>query len=117
MHTGIPVPGVLHIFFFDEDEHKMSTNFRILYGLNILDMDMYIPSMIHSGYPKGGWVDIRTPDLSDAHFAANRAWLGYSWQMGETSKKSKKGKGIGNTEWWDVIQPAYRETNDVSSTP
>ena len=115
-HTGIPVPGALTCLLYNEEGSVRSFPVSIEYGLNILDMGNSLPPSWLQDYPVAGWVDIRTPDVNINGFDANRSWLGYSWQMG--SGKASKGKGkpslFPGRTWWDVIQPADRETDDVS---
>jgi hypothetical protein len=113
-YTNIPVPGLLHCFFYDEDENFLSSNIPIMHELNIIDVGLILPAGLFPGvYPWGGWIDIQTPDqFGNGWFTdlnangifdgAERSWLGYSWQraMGPAA------------EAWEVIQKAHRETDD-----
>lgn len=104
-YTKIPVPGIILCYFYDEEENIVTINIPINYGLNILDIDMYIPPVLFSDYPKAGWVDI---NMSLADFDADRSWIGYSWQRNNGKKpKGKHSKKVHGR--WDVIQPADRE--------
>jgi hypothetical protein len=117
-YTRIPVVGVVHCNFYDEEENVLSSNIPLDHELNILKVRDIIPAGLFSGvYPWGGWIDIRTPDLvfdipgdligydGDVNGnlvwdGAERQWLGYSWQraMGPAM------------EAWEVIHPVHRET-------
>ena len=75
---AIPAPGIIHCDFYNEYGVDESANIPINKGLNIFDITQYLPSGLHSVYPKAGWVDIRTSDVGGGNFDANRSWFGYS---------------------------------------
>ena len=124
-YTRIPVVGVVHCNFYDEEENVLSSNIPLDHELNILKVRDIIPAGLFSGvYPWGGWIDITTPDnvfdipLDGIGYdddvngnlvwdGAERQWLGYSWQraMGPAM------------EAWEVIHPVHRETVPVPTLP
>lgn len=112
--TGIPLPGVIHCNFFDEDEFGLSSNIPLTRELNIINVRSVLPAGLFAGYPWGGWVDITTPDIWGAGWftdlngngifdGAERQWLGYSWQRAYGPA----------AQAWEVIHPMHRETNDL----
>lgn len=106
----IPLPGSIHVNFYDEDENQLSANIPIDHELNVIRVRDILPGGLFAGYPWGGWIDIVTPDLfgqawfTDANVngiwdGAERQWLVYSWQ-----------RAIGPAaEAWEVMHPAHRE--------
>ncbi len=115
--SGVPLPGLLHVNFWDEDENAISGNIPIDNELNILDLEDFIPAGLFVVFPHAGWIDIATPDLfgngwfTDVNIVggdgiwdgAQRYWLGYSYQ-----------RAIGAAaETWNVIHEAHRETDDL----
>ena len=117
-YTGIPVPGLIHCDFFDEEELSLSSNIPIIHELNIIDVSTIIPAglmpVLFPLVPWGGWINIQTHDIfgfgwfTDLNVngiwdGAERHWLVYSWQ-----------RAIGPAaEAWEVMHPAHRETNDL----
>jgi hypothetical protein len=118
IRSGIPVPGNLHCYFFNEDEDVLSSNISLGHELNIVDVREILPGGLFNGYPWGGWIDITTPDLWGAGWnypvwdpalpgfqptdlGAYRQWVGYSWQ-----------RAIGAAdEAWEVIHPMHRDAD------
>jgi hypothetical protein len=103
--SGIPLPGTLHVVFFDEKENAQSSNIILDHELNIIDIATVVPAgLFPAGYPYAGWVNIETPDIFGDGWAgdgAERDWLGYSYQ-----------KAIGNAaETWDVIFEMHRDAD------
>ena len=112
--SGVPVPGTIHVYFFDEEENRQSSNIILDHELNFIDVSMVLPpGLFPAGYPYVGWANIETPDIFGAGWftddnlnliddGAERNWLGYSYQ-----------KAVGSAaETWDVIFEMHRETND-----
>jgi hypothetical protein len=120
IRSGIPVPGNLHCYFFNEDEDVLSSNISLGHELNIVDVREILPGGLFNGYPWGGWIDITTPDDQGAGWnypvwnpllpgfqatdlGAYRQWVGYSWQ-----------RAIGPAaEAWEVIHPMHRDADDL----
>ena len=69
----------LHVVFWDDDEHGVSSNIPLPYELNVVCLDpAYLPNL-WAGYPKEGWIAIEVPDISGAGFFADTEWAGYTW--------------------------------------
>jgi len=72
----------LHIYFYNDDEKKVSSNLPLPYELNIICLDpWYLPVALFSGYPREGWLAIEVPDLNGNGFAGfeDMDWAGYTW--------------------------------------
>ena len=116
IRSPIPVPGVLHCYFFNEDEDALSSNIPLDHELNIVNVRDILPGGLFNGYPWGGWIDITTPDIFGdgwmypvwdpvansfvpSDLGAYRQWVGYSWQ-----------RAYGDShEAWEVIHPMHRD--------
>jgi hypothetical protein len=116
--SPIPVPGVLHCYFFNEDEDVFSSSISLDNELNIVNVREILPGGLFNGYPWGGWIDITTPDDQGAGWnypvwdpvanawiptdlGAYRQWVAYSWQ-----------RAIGPAaEAWEVIHPVHRDAD------
>ena len=114
--SGIPVPGMLHCYFFNEEEDVLSSNIPLVHELNIVNVRDILPGGLFNGYPWGGWIDITTPDSTGAGWnypvwdpvanawipldlGADRQWVGYSWQRAYGAA----------AEAWEVIHPMHRD--------
>jgi hypothetical protein len=120
--TKIPLPGRLHVMFYDEDEHGLSANITIDRELNIIDVGKIVPGGLFPGsYPWGGWIDILTPDAYGAgwkqtdplnprygeNVGDERLWLGYSFQ-----------RAFGPAmEAWDVMFEVHRDAGLSNERP
>lgn len=71
----------LHVNWFDEEENNLSGSICPSFELNIVDVAASLPAGLHVAYPKGGWSDIASPDMSGFGFSGNREWVAYSLQM------------------------------------
>lgn len=71
----------LHIYFWNNDEKKVSSNLPLPSEMNFVDVEPYLPLSLWPAtpYPKEGWIALETPDLSNAGFDANREWAGYTY--------------------------------------
>ncbi len=115
--SNIPLPGTnIHVFFFDEEENRQSSNIDLDHELNIIDVAMVVPAgLFPAGYPYAGWINIETPDIfangwfTDVNIpggdgiwdGAQREWVSYSYQ-----------KAIGSAaETWDVIFEMHRDAD------
>jgi hypothetical protein len=107
--TLIPVPGALHVNFFDEAENAVSSPIEIKKELNFIDVLGIYPLGLTGTDPYiAGWIDIATPDLNGASFVADRFWLGYSLQRAMMADGSTL----------DVILEAHRDAGTgTSPTP
>jgi hypothetical protein len=105
----LPLPGLLHVNFFDEEEHAASASILIDHELTFINMARKYPSSLQGTDPiAAGWVDIRTPDLDGAGWTTagtdfpacghERLWLGYSLQ-----------RAVLGTTSLDVIFEAHRD--------
>ena len=118
IRSPIPVPGLVHCYFFNEDEEHFSADIPLDHELNIINVRNILPGGLFDGYPWGGWIDITTPDffgngwwypvwdpIANAWRAtdlgAYRQWVGYSWQ---------RAYGPAN-EAWEVIHPMHRDAD------
>jgi hypothetical protein len=60
----MPLPGLLHVNFFDEEENAVSANITLDHELNFINVAKIYPGGLQGADPLGaGWVDVRTPDL------------------------------------------------------
>ncbi len=88
VEPGVPAPGLLHVDFWDEDEHALSSPINIPDELNFIDIKYIYPVGLRNVPPEAyiaGWIDIATPDYSNwpfpgVGFVEDRLWLGYSLQ-------------------------------------
>ncbi len=58
---GVPLgTGILHLDFWDNEEHNVSSNLTLEDELNIVDIEPFLPLSIFPAatYPKEGWVDM-----------------------------------------------------------
>jgi hypothetical protein len=71
----------LHIYFYDNDENRVSTNLPVPLEMNFIDVENYIPLALWAAntYPKQGWIAIETPDLNGNGFDGDREWAGYTY--------------------------------------
>lgn len=72
----------LHVNWFDEAENSLSASISLSFELNIVDVAASLPGGLHTAYPKGGWANIASPDMSGFGFNGNREWVAYSLQIG-----------------------------------
>jgi hypothetical protein len=116
--SPIPVPGVLHCYFFNEDEDVFSAFIPLIHELNIINVRDIVPGGLFVDYPWGGWINISTPDdfgvgwnypvwdptlpgFRMTDLGAYRQWVAYSWQ-----------RAIGPAaEAWEVIHPVHRDAD------
>ncbi len=104
-------PGLLHVDFWDEDEHALSSPINIPDELNFIDVKDIYPAGLTNLPPFAyiaGWIDIATPDYSvwpalGFGFEEDRLWLGYSLQRAAMAD--------GTT--LDVILEAHRQAGTV----
>ena len=116
--SPIPVPGMLHCYFFNEEEDVLSSNIPLDHELNIVNVRDILPGGLFNGYPWGGWIDITTPDIfnvgwnypvwnpalpgfQQTDLGAYRQWVGYSWQRAYGAA----------AEAWEVIHPMHRDAD------
>lgn len=69
----------LHINFWDTTEQTVSANFPLHAGLNILNIEPYLPFALFPSttYPKEGWIDM---DITLGTISGSVEMLGYSFQ-------------------------------------
>lgn len=74
-------PTSLHVFFYNDEEKKVSSNIPVPYELNIICLDpAWLPVSLFSGYPREGWIALEVPDINGAGFFAGVTdWAGYTW--------------------------------------
>ena len=91
----------LHVLFFNAEEDAVSSNIPLPDELNIIDIEQHIPASLHSGvYPKEGFIQIETPDISGNGFFGDMEWVGYTWI-----------KDVGAaSESWTVLNPMWRDS-------
>ncbi len=105
----LPLPGLLHVNFFDEEENAASASILIDHELTFINVANIYPGVLEGTYPDplaAGWVDIRTPDLSghgwgnpaNSTCGKDRLWEGYSLQ-----------RAVLGTTSLDVIFEAHRD--------
>jgi hypothetical protein len=113
----MPLPGLLHVNFFDQEENAVSANITIDHELNFINVAKIYPGGLQGIDPLGaGWVDVRTPDLlgngwmtedgTPKECGQMRLWQGYSLQ-----------RAIDTTTSLDVIFEAHRDADSSSVLP
>lgn len=90
----------LHVWFFNADEVKVSSNIPLPNELNIIDVEPYLPVALHSKYAKEGFIQIVTPDTDGAGFDGAREWVGYTWIRDIAPAAALS---------WDVMTPIHRD--------
>jgi len=114
--SPIPLPGWIHVYWFNEEEEALSADIPLPHELNILRVRDWLPAGLFTGYPWGGWVNIQTPDVFNRGWfypvwdpstnsnvvrdlGSYRNWAGYSWQRAYGPA----------AEAWEVLHPMHRE--------
>ena len=101
----------IHLNFWDNAEHAVSSNIPMTDELTILDIEQYLPESLFpkDAYPKEGWLDLywdinpatNYPVMTDA--IRNLEFLGWSYLQAKSSDASLN---------WTVLTPMWRD--DVS---
>jgi len=94
------IPGTLHVDFYDNDEVDVSSNIPLIYELDIIDIEPYLPIGLFPAatYPKEGWIDLEW--LTNTADLRNLEILGWSYQQ------ATAGVAAAN---WTVLLPMWRD--------
>jgi hypothetical protein len=99
--------GWIHINWFDEEEHKYSSDLDIPDELNIINIEYWLPGALKGDYPWAGWFDMPlipagapgSPFLAASPWGPETQMLGYSWQIAEGAAQ----------ESWSVLFDVHRD--------
>lgn len=110
--TAFPLGGLVHINWFDEEEHKFSSDINIPHELNFINVEYWLPGALKGDYPWAGWFDMNlAPSIDPASpFIGASPWgpytqmLGYSWQLAEGAAQ----------ESWSVLFEVHRDADTAA---
>ena len=103
--AAIPYPkgGLLHVFWYDEEENVYSANIDIPHEVNIIEVPYWIPGALKGGGVPwaAGWLDMIMPGsfLFATPWTTATEMLAYSWQMAEGAAE----------ESWSVLFEVHRD--------
>jgi hypothetical protein len=103
--------GLIHINWFDEEEHKYSSDLSIPNELNIINIEYWLPGALKGDYPWAGWGDIllipvdapASPFIGASRWGPETQMLGYSWQMAQGAAQ----------ESWSVLFDVHRDAAGI----
>jgi len=101
-----PAGGELHVYWFDEEENKLSSNIKIPNEVNLIDIEYFLPGGLMVAYPYAGWLDMDLPAVNNAPSPWSPAteMLAYSWQIGQGSVQ----------ESWSVLFDVHRDADGTT---
>ena len=95
------VGGTMHIYWFDEEEHKYSADLDIPNEVNVIDITYWLPGAHMGDFPWAGWFDMSMPGsfIGGTPWSTETEMLAYSWQMAEGAA----------SESWSVLFEVHRD--------
>jgi hypothetical protein len=104
---GFPIGGLIHINWFDEEEHKYSSDLDIPDELNIINIEYWLPGALKGDYPWAGWLDMPlipagapgSPFIGASPWGPETQMMAYSWQLAVGAAQ----------ESWSVLFDVHRD--------
>jgi len=96
-HTATGQSFSPHFNFWNTNEEALSGYLDLKYELNILNLTepvSLLPSGLHTGYPKAGWIEVEFPDVDGSLFAGTRVWYGFNYQKAYAPSASLSWAGL-----------------------
>ena len=103
------VGGTMHIYWFDEEEHKYSADLDIPNEVNVIDITYWLPGAHMGDFPWAGWFDMSMPGsfIGGTPWTTETEMLAYSWQMAQGAASQS----------WSVLFEVHRDAGtDVQLT-
>jgi len=107
--TPFTAGGELHVWWYDEEENRYSSNIDIPNEVNLINIEYNLPGGLKGDYPWAGWCDLLMPDsfLAATPWTTATEMLAYSWQLAQGSA----------AESWSVLFDVHRDADGTVAQP
>jgi len=97
----------LHVNWWNAEEDAASANIPLPHELNFYDVSLNLPAVLHTEFPKEGWIYMRMPYQGNGITGGGaQEWLAWTWLIANGSASTN----------WSGIAPVARNANALADS-